>query len=100
MNQCIYNKNCRILRFNPPQITTHFELEITRFGQFPRKNRVGHSNQKPPSCFSMGFFASSLPVLKHQADMTLLDQIFSKERTLSTSLTEKVGDRRRRFLQM
>jgi len=24
--------------------------------------------------------------------MTLLDQIFSKERTLSTSLTEKVGD--------
>ena len=26
-----------------------------------------------------------------QADMTLLDQIFSKERTLSTSLAEKAG---------
>lgn len=31
------------------------------------------------------------PSYKLQADMTLLDQIFSKERTLSTSLTEKVG---------
>ena len=28
---------------------------------------------------------------RSQADMTLLDQIFSKERTLSTSLAEKAG---------
>lgn len=90
MNRCIYNKNCRILRFHPPQIPTCLTWN-NQIWPISKEKSCWTFKPKTTELFFSMVFRLLPPSYKLQADMTLLDQIFSKERTLSTSLTEKVG---------